>query len=86
MYAQSSFIDIVVEPSQIQLDVAPVNLESQPPSNLQIDTQISTPSYESSENIELIFSDSIPHSPSLQFEVEPPIKTGAQIISNLLEH
>ncbi|KAL6513885.1 hypothetical protein OROHE_019341 [Orobanche hederae] len=81
--ASTSFASVV--PSQIQVDVAPINVESQPPSNLQIETPI-TNSSDQSENFDNLFiNNSIPNSPSLFLE-KPPSTTGAQLLEQLLEH
>ena len=77
---------VPMAPSQIQFDVAPVNVESQPHSLLiQIDTEIpSSPTL--SLDVDMIHT-SIPDSPSLTFLEKPHYEIGDHhLLDDLLDH
>ena len=81
---QTKISDFMSVPSQSQLDVAPTNVESQPPFNLQVETLINSPF--SSGDIEMIYNDHKADSPTLTLLEEPNSISGAQLIATLLEH
>ncbi|KAK1356233.1 hypothetical protein POM88_049489 [Heracleum sosnowskyi] len=83
---QTTASSCVSTPSQIQFDVAPVNVESQPHSlNIQIETEIpSSPTL--SVDVDMIHT-SIPDSPSLKFLEKPHSEIGGHhLLDDLLDH
>ena len=82
--AQLKIPDSIAVPSQIQIHVAPTNVESQPISlNLNI-----SPSHSPTQSLEVdMISTSIANSPSLSFMEEPHSYTGDHhLLDDLLDH
>ena len=83
--AQKQVSDLVSLPSQIQLDVAPTNEESQPHS-LMIETLQTPNSPTQSQDVDMILT-SILDSPSLNFREEPHSEASDQhLLDDLLDN